>query len=205
MNSMVRERDTHVSCLFIEVTPGIRRALELLAEASITLLDEIDAPVDGLEEDPDFEITHEDDEANGDHEPNFGWTVDGKVIGADDDREPNLGWTCDGDMTGEDVDEDLAAAETSSGFPARLPQAPEKTLAARAAFDPRLAARPVPEARDWTDLGDGRRIAYGRFRAPSIPRFPHEPDTVLPFVMAREMARLRGELFGKTRKQKKKG
>lgn len=67
MNSMVRERETHVSRLFIEVTPGIRRALELLAEASITLLDEIAAPTDDredggdLEFDDDFEATCEDE------------------------------------------------------------------------------------------------------------------------------------------------
>jgi len=59
MNSMVRERESHVSRLFIEVTPGIRRALEHLAAASIALLDEIDAPAEDLE-DPDDEHPDED-------------------------------------------------------------------------------------------------------------------------------------------------
>jgi hypothetical protein len=43
---MDRERESHVSRLFIEVTPRLRHALELLAETSTTLLDEIDAPAD---------------------------------------------------------------------------------------------------------------------------------------------------------------
>lgn len=53
--------------VFIEVTPSIRRALELLATASIALLDEIDAPTDDreddgdLEFDDDFEATCEDE------------------------------------------------------------------------------------------------------------------------------------------------
>ena len=185
MPTMVRERESHVSRLFIEVTPGIRRALELLAEASITLLDEIDAPVDGLEADEDFEITHEDDEANGDHEPNFGWTVDGKVIGADDDREPNLGWTVDGDGSGTDADDDFAAAESSAGLPRVTIGEWGPRAAVKAKFDPRLAARPQG--------GKG----YGN----PIPPFPHDPPGRPPFYVAEEIRRLNAALWsGRKRK-----
>lgn len=52
-------READAARLFIEVTPGIRRALESLAEASVALLGEIDAPPD----DPDDE---EEDETEGD-------------------------------------------------------------------------------------------------------------------------------------------
>lgn len=116
MNSMVRERDTHVSRLFIEVTPGIRRALELLAEASITLLDEIDAPVDGLEADEDFEITHEDDEDGDDAEMEH--------------AEPN-----------DDGDEDFVAPDTTGGFFRNGDLSLEQRAVQRALFDPRIALR----------------------------------------------------------------
>lgn len=51
MPIMVRERRSHVRRLFIEITPGIRRALEVLATASADLLDEIDTPPDSLDDD----------------------------------------------------------------------------------------------------------------------------------------------------------
>lgn len=46
MRHMDRERERCASRLFIEVTPRLRRALELLAETSSALLDEIDTPAD---------------------------------------------------------------------------------------------------------------------------------------------------------------
>jgi hypothetical protein len=186
---MVRERESHVSRLFIEVTPGIRRALELLAEASITLLDEIDAPVDGLEADPDFEHLGEDDEEGGDHEPDLGWTTEGRVLGADD-REPDLGWTNDGDGTGTDADDDFAAAESSAGFPRVTIGEWGPRAAVKAKFDPRLAARPQG--------GKG----YGN----PIPPFPHDPPGRPTFYVDEEIRRLNAALWsGRKRKALKRG
>jgi hypothetical protein len=48
MNTHVRERESHARRLFIEVTPELRRVLEMVAEAAIDALDQIDG-------DPDLE------------------------------------------------------------------------------------------------------------------------------------------------------
>lgn len=177
MNSMVRERDTHASRLFIEVTPGIRRALELLAEASITLLDEIDAPVDGLEDDPDFELECEDEGAQCDDEGN------------DDDPEPNLGRNVDGEFTGNyDGEEDFAAPETY-GAPniGSISMDGTERSALRALFDPRIAARP----------------SYGRGWGHPIPPFPHERIDRPAFHIETEIRRLNKMLLPTVAKKRR--
>jgi hypothetical protein len=187
--------------IFLAITPEIRRALELLAEASIALLDEIDAPVDGLEADEDFEPIGEDDEENGDHEPNFGWTIDGKVIGADDDREPDLGWTSDGDPSGDDADEDLVAAESSGGFPARIATDHATITEAKSRFDPRLGLRREPPQREWTEHPNGLRFAPGARIDAMIPPFPHEPPGRAQFYVCEEIRRLNAALWSGRRRR----
>lgn len=167
MNSMVRERATHVDRLFIQVTPGIRRALELLAEASITLLDEIDAPVDELEHDPDFEHECEDEGAQCDDE------------GIDDDPEPLLGWNVDGVFTGhDDGEEDFVAPETSGGYGvgSTWMDGAERS-AQRALFDPRIGLRP-PRSATWWKANN------------PIPPFPHERADRPAFHVEAEIRRL---------------
>ncbi len=203
MNSMVRERESHVSRLFIEVTPGIRRALELLAEASITLLDEIDTPVDELEADPDFEYLAEDDEDGGDDEPSFGWSNEGGCIfGPDDEREPNLGWTNDGDPSGDDADEDLVASESSGGFPARIATDHATITEVKTRFDPRLGLRPESPKREWTEHPNGLRFSPGAWTRPTIPVFPHDPPGRAAFFVSDEIRRLNRELWPKAAKRK---
>lgn len=163
MNSMVRERGSHVSRLFIEVTPGIRRALELLAEASITLLDEIDAPVDELEADPDFELTREDDEDGGDDEDSHDAEPE------EEDRD--LGWTVEGQIGGDDSDEDFVSPETSGGFPHGAEVPHRLRVNQKALFDPRISLR-------------GSR---GRF---VIPPFPNESVGRARFYIDEEIRRL---------------
>lgn len=165
--------------LFIEVTPGIRRALELLAEASITLLDEIDAPVDGLEADEDFEVTFEDDE---DGDP-------GEDVG---DGEPDLGWGNEPQLcgvnhaAGDASDEDFVEPETSGGF-SRDPELPrDRRAIQRALFDPRIASRQGVSAIMTTG-------GY-RYYSVQIPRFPHEPPDRPKFHLDHEMWRLRKEI-----------
>lgn len=188
MNSMVRERESHVSRLFIEVTPGIRRALELLAEASITLLDEIDAPVDGLEADEDFELECEDEGAQCDDEGDPGG-----------DHEPDLGWNVDGEYTGEwAADEDFADPETSSGFP----RGGDLDFAVRsqqkALFDPRISRRGAdPNRTTWTN-STGDVFGFGR-----IPPFPHERPDRPAFHIEAEIRRLTSELRPKLAKRNK--
>ena len=202
VSAAVRGLPAHPA-VFLAVTPEIRRALELLAEASIALLDEIDAPVDNLEWDSDFEILNEDDEANGDHERNLGWSTDGCVFGPDDEREPDLGWTNDGDTTGEDADEDLAGAETSGGLPPRVTHDFAEITAARAIFDPRLAARPALEVREWEDNGTGPRFSFGPSRRSSIPAFPHEQAGRPAFHVEMEIRRLNRALLPLVAKKRK--
>ena len=167
MNSMVRDRESHVSRLFIEVTPGIRRALELLAEASIQLLDEIDAPVDELEEDPDFELECEDEGAQSDDE------------GIDDGPEPNLGWNVDGVFTGnDDGEEDFVAPETSGGYGTDTTWMDgDERSAQRALFDPRIGRRP-PRSENWWKGNN------------PIPPFPHERADRPAFHIEAEIRRL---------------
>lgn len=207
MRHMDRERESSASRQFLQVTPEMRRALEQLAAASITLLDEIDAPVDGLEADEDFEVTFEDDEANGDHEPNHGWSNDGGCLfGPDDDREPNLGWTNDGDTTGGDADEDLAGAETSGGFPLRTKRDPAAIAEAKARFDPRLALRPEPPPREWIEHPNGLRFAPGAWTSPTIPAFPQDAPGRAACITRDEIRRLNNELTkARVRRHKKRG
>ncbi len=150
MNSMGRERGSHDSRLFLEVTPGIRRALELLAEASIALLDEIDAPdedlEDGLDDEPSTWLE------------NFAARSSDKC--EDDDREPDLGWTNDGDRSGTDADDDFAAAESSSGLP-RVTVSHRRRAAVKVKFDPRLALRPGPSSLTRFEKPIGLRLVGG--------------------------------------------
>ncbi|NLH81777.1 MAG: hypothetical protein GX458_13145 [Phyllobacteriaceae bacterium] len=190
MNSMVRERESHVSRLFIEVTPGIRRALELLAEASITLLDEIDAPVDELEADPDFEWLAEDDEDGHDAEP--------------EEDEPELGWTEDGqigspdDWTGSGRDEDFVEPETSGGFPRAAPRPYEERAVQKALFDPRIARRGMDAHRAaWTNPA-GDILGFAR-----IPTFPHDLPGRSACVVRDEIRRLNMELWPKVAKRRR--
>jgi hypothetical protein len=175
---MVRERESHASRLFIEITPGIRRALEMLAEASIDLLNEIDAPLDGLEVDPDFELLAEDDEDGGDAED----------LGEDDedthDAEPeegnaDLGWpesTVASVVGDPGCDDDFVTPETSGGLmqPANA-GAVVWRAAQRALFDPRLARRPKA-----TRCGGDH----------PIPPFPHEAPDRPALRIGDEMQRL---------------
>ncbi len=178
MNSMVRERDTHVGRLFIEVTPGIRRALELLAEASITLLDEIDAPTDEIEADPDFE-EYDDAEDDDPGEDNA-------------DAEPFLGRTVDDATHGDDADQDLVDPETSAGLPPPPYRSPEEEAAQRATFDPRLGLRPEIRADWWRHTNP-------------IPPFPRDALGRPAIYIDDEMRRLRRELAAMAPKRKKKG
>jgi hypothetical protein len=68
VNTHVRERESHARRLFIEVTPELRRVLEMVAEAAIDALDQIDA-------DPD-------------PEPSFGHLSPGILDEAEPDDEP---------------------------------------------------------------------------------------------------------------------
>ncbi len=203
MRHMDREGDTHVSRLFIEVTPGIRRALELLAEASITLLDEIDAPVDELEDE-------------GNDEPCLGWANDGRGVlmrfSSADDREvdddfelecedegaqcDDEGFECDlepnlGGLEGDDADEDLVAAETSGGFPARVARNGVGLAKAKARFDPRLASRP-DNGKDWWRANN------------PIPPFPHDPPGRAPLDVEDEIYRLNKALRQRTAKRERR-
>lgn len=182
MNSMVRERESHVSRLFIEVTPGIRRALELLAEASITLLDEIDSPVDDLEEDPDFELECEDEGAQCDDEGDPGT-----------DLEPNLGWNVDGVFTGhDDGDEDFVAPDTSAGYGTDTTWMDgDERSGQRALFDPRIGRRPSRSENWW------------RANNP-IPPFPHERADRPAFHIETEIRRLNRALLPIAVKRRRK-
>jgi hypothetical protein len=172
MRHMVRERECHAVTprLFIEVTPGIRQALELLAQASIDLLDEIDAPADGLEADPDFEVTFDDDEDTHDAE--------------EDEDENDLGWSeFPGGTTfghGEAKDEDFVAPETSGGLipppePGAVVWPSFDRAAQRALFDPRIARRP-----EVSRCGGGH----------PIPPFPHGAPDRPALRIGDEMQRL---------------
>lgn len=192
MRHMDRERESSVSRLFIEVTPAMRRALELLAEASITLLDEIDAPVDELEADPDFEWLAEDDEDGHDAE-----------LEAD---EPDLGWTEDGwiggpsDWTGNGHDEDFVAPETSGGFPRGGELLYEQRAAQKALFDPRIARRDGRDRFEIIDGPDGRRRRYEGDRFGALPAFPHDPPGRAAFFIDGELRRLWAELAAKPKR-----
>lgn len=158
--------------VFLAITPEIRRALELLAEASISLLDEIDAPTDDLEEDPDFELECEDEGAQSDDE------------GIDDDPEPNLGWNVDGVFTShDDGDEDFVAPETSGGYGTDTTwmDGTERS-AQRALFDPRIGRRP--------NNGENWRKANN-----PIPPFPHERVDRPAFHVEAEIRRLNKALL----------
>lgn len=111
---MVRERPSLAPRQFIEVTPGIRRALELLAEASIQLLDEIDAPTEDLEED----------------DPEEDADVD------EDGHDAEMEW---GDST-----LTLTDTSRGYAFAASICFQWNDALAWRESFDPRLARRPAP-------------------------------------------------------------
>lgn len=183
MNSMVRERDTHVSRLFIEVTPGIRRALELLAEASITLLDEIDAPVDEHEADPDFEYFAEDDEDGHDEE--------------DEADEPDLGWTIDGRVTHGGDDDDIVAPETSSGLIKFEFGLGGDRAAHCSLFDPRLDRRGASNRTTFEN-------EFGRFSRGKIPAWPQDLPNRPVFFIEEELRRLRRELVTQPQKRRKK-
>ncbi len=172
MNSMVRERKSHAVPLFIAVTPEIRRALEMLAEASISLLDEIDAPADALE-------------PVGDDEPSLGWTSTARGVvvpdtGTDDrefddsdleeddaaeiddpgedggEEEPDLGWTVDGSNLGEG-EVDFLPPEASGDFN-RADYASEfNNVAQKAAFK-RPDRRQAWRANRWFIADETNRI-----------------------------------------------
>ena len=170
---------------FVEITPEIRRALELLAEASISLLDEIDRPLVELETDADFELECEDEGAQCDDEG-----------ATDTDLEPRLGWTLDGRCDGDD---DIVAPETSGGFPSDGWRSSEEWSAAKATFDPRLLARPNL-ARDLSDPADTLRyVGWVKSGVRRIPSFPHESPNRPAFVLANELARLRSQLRPKAK------
>ena len=204
------------STLFLEITPEIRRALALLAEASISLLDEIDAPTQDLEE-------------GGDDEPSLGWVTDdrGCLIScastddrelecedegaqcddegaADTDLEPNLGWTLDSRCDGGDGEDDIVAPETSGGFRSFGWRSPEEWTAAKCAFDPRLLARPKL-VDDLSDPTDNRRyVAWVASGVRRIPPFPHESPDRPAFVLASELERLRSRLRPKARLRRRR-
>lgn len=184
MNIMDRERRSHARRTFIEITPGVRRALEALADASIELLDEIDAPAEGLED-------------GGDEEPTCGWTtgeaeagayVAGLDEGEDDDpaedgHDAELEWP----------DSTLTLANTGGGFglASMVCAGGEDDMRMREAFDPRLALRPVAPA-PW--------------RPGVYPRFPHEPADRPAFDLYGEIRRLRRvAVDAKTRKRRQRG
>jgi len=152
--------------VFLAITPEIRRALEMLAEASISLLDEIDRPVAEFEADEDFEVTREDEEDGGDDEAELGWTEDGQVGG-------HQGWEGGGE------DEDFVGPETSGGFPRNGELLYEYRAEQKSLFDPRLAARPKSE-RGWGSH--------------PIPPFPHDPPGRTAFYVDEELRRLRREM-----------
>ncbi len=163
--------------VFLAITPEIRRALELLAEASIALLDEIDAPVDELEADPDFEYLAEDDEDTHDAEPetdehDIGWTAE-----TGDTGRPN-------DWSGGGEDEDFVAPETSGGFETGAELPFEQRAVQKALFDPRIA----------------RRGSVGRF---AIPTFPHEAPGRARLYVDEEIHRLRRQMAAAMPKRKR--
>lgn len=178
---------------FVEITPEIRRALELLAEASISLLDEIDRPLSELETDADFELECEDEGAQCDDEG-----------AADTDLEPRLGWLLDGRCDGDDGEEDIVAPETSGGFPPNGWRSSEEWSAAKGAFDPRLLARPNL-ARDLSDPADNRRyVAWVSSGVRRIPPFPFESPNRPAFVLASELERLRSKLRPKAKLRRRR-
>ncbi len=175
--------------VFLAITPEIRRALELLAEASIALLDEIDAPVDELEADPDFEYLAEDDEDTHDAEPetdehDIGWTAE-----TGDTGRPN-------DWSGGGEDEDFVAPETSGGFETggELPYADRARQ--KALFDPRLDRRIGRDRVEFVEGPDGRKWRYEGDRFGKLPAFPHDPPDRPAFMVREEIRRLNAALWG---------
>lgn len=151
----------------------------MLAEASISLLDEIDRPVADMEADEDFEVIGEDAEDGGDDE--------------EEPFEPDLGWTEDGQAGRNDGlenhdDEDFTPPETMGGFPRGVGLPYEARAEQKALFDPRPAAR--------SNGGPG----WGRH---PIPSFPHEPPGRAPFYIDEEIRRLRRELATSPKRRRK--
>lgn len=216
MRHMDRERESSVSRLFLQVTPEMRRALELLAEASITLLDEIDTPT-------------EDREDVGDDEPTLGWHHPFRDIphtaGPTDDREidddfedlaeddedthdaeleedePDLGF-CEGAQFVGNIhydEDDIVAPETSSGLVRFEFYGREDRAAHYAQFDPRLDRRGAEEPRaSWTN-------AFGdRFGFVPLPRFPQDLPDRPAFHLEDEIRRLSSELWPKVAKRNRR-
>ena len=182
--------------VFLAITPEIRRALELLAEASIALLDEIDAPVDGLEADGDFEVGFEDDEDTHDAEP--------------ETDEHDIGWTaetgdthCPNDLGGGGEDEDFVAPETAGGFEAGGELSYADRARQKALFDPRLAHRDGRDRVEFVEGPDGRKWRYEGNRFGKLPAFPYDPPDRPAFMVREEIRRLNHELGTKKRRTRK--